>query len=119
MKKLLIGLLIIALAATFINDLGRWVTTSYHLDSNLREIADDAAAAARVSPTRGAPTASETARAYGIEVTAYEQKNNTVYVTARMPVTGTWLVGPVLAYLAKKPVATPYYVEAHTLSYYH
>jgi len=119
MKKLLLTVLVVAIAVTFINDLGRWVTASYNLDSNLREVADNAAAAARLNPARGWPVASETARKYGIEVTAYEAKNMEVRVVARMPVTGTWVVGPGMALLAKKPASTPYYVEASAHSYFH
>jgi len=118
-KRLLIALVVLAIAVTFVNDLGRWVTASYDLDNRLREVADDASAAARLNQTRGWPTASETAHKYGIEVTGYEQKNMEVVVTARMPVTGTWVVGPSLALLAKQPIATPFYVEARATSYFH
>lgn len=119
MKKLLIALVVFAIAVTFVNDLGRWVTTSYDLDNHLREVADNASAAARVNQTRGWPTAFETARTYGIEVTGYDQRNMQVVVTARMPVTGTWVVGPGLALLARQPTATPFYVKARAMSYFH
>lgn len=119
MKKLLVALVVLAVAVTFVNDLGRWVTASYNLDNHLREVADNASAAARLNQARGWPTASETARTYGIEVTGYSVKNMEVIVTARMPVTGMWVVEPVLALLARQPTTTPFYVEARAQSYFH
>jgi hypothetical protein len=119
MKRLLAALLVLAIASTFVNDLGRWVTASYNLDNHIREVADNASAAARLDQARGWPAASETARRYGIEVTGYSQKNAEVIVTARVPVTGTWVVGPGLALLAKQPMSTPLHVEARTRSFFH
>ena len=119
MKKLLATALVLAIAITFVNDLGRWVTASYSLDKHLREVADNASAAARLNQAKGWPTAASTARGYGVQVTGYSQTNLQVVLTARAPVTGTWVVGPGLALLASQPAATPFYVSGRADSFFH
>jgi hypothetical protein len=118
-KKFLIALLLIAVAATFVNDLGRWVTTSYSLNAHVREIADNAASAARSDPRQGRLAAVRTAAAAGIEVTGFSFRNTEVIVVARQPVLGTWVLGRAIAMANRQPATTPFYVEARTLSYLH
>lgn len=119
MKRALMVALAVGLAIVFVNDLGRWVTTSYNLDTHLREIADNASAAARTNPQAGWPAAAQTAAKYGITVTGYSQLDQEVIVTAQAPVTGTWVTGPALALVAKRPTSTPFFVSARAQSYYH
>lgn len=120
MKKWIIAALVVAVAAAFINDLGRYFTVLYNLDLQTREVAAAAATTSRgtANPTAGWPAASSVAQKYGIEVTAYGQAEQLVTVETRAPVPGTWVFGPVAAVLRGKPWNTPPTASARAETYY-
>ena len=121
MKKWIIALVVIALAAAFINDVGRYMTTRYHLENSTRDVAEVAANASsrsRGDLYSGWPPAAAAAQAAGITVTGYAQQSQLVVVVATAPVTGTWVVGPITALSSGKPWNTPFLVSARSETYY-
>jgi hypothetical protein len=121
MKKWIIALVAIALGAAFVNDIGRYMTTSYRLESGTRTVAETAANAARRSRANvhsGWPAAAAAAQDAGITVTGYSQEEQFVEVVATAPVTGTWVVGPVKALSAGKPWNTPFVATARQQAFY-
>ncbi|MDO8963442.1 MAG: hypothetical protein Q7W30_03005 [Coriobacteriia bacterium] len=121
MKKWVITILIVACAAAFINDVGRYFTVSYNLDQATRTIAQDAAALARKDPGNaqsGWPAAQATAYRFGFEVTGYVQGDQLVVITTRAPIGGTWVAGPVIALVNKLPWQSPFYATGRAESYY-
>lgn len=121
MKKWIIALVMIALAAAFINDIGRFLTTSYYLENSTRAVAEAAANAAgrsRANAYSGWPAAASAAQAAGIQVTGYAQEEQIVVVVAVAPVTGTWVVGPVRALSGGRPWNTPFFASSRSETYY-
>jgi hypothetical protein len=121
MKKWVIALVVIALAAAFVNDIGRFLTASYSLKNSTRAVGQAAAEAARRSPGNvysGWPAAASAAQAAGIQVTGYAQEEQIVVVVATAPVTGTWVVGPIRALSGGRPWNTPFFASSRSETYY-
>lgn len=110
MLKWIGRVLLILLAAAIINDGGRYVAARYRIDDVTRQMAFAASQAARdkmPGTNTGWPAAAKLAQGSGVEVTGYTQAGTAVAITTRVQVPGTWLAGPVIAWIEHKPLGTP------------
>jgi hypothetical protein len=112
MKTLLKILLVIVLAVVIINEVGRYAQAGEKLNDVTNEVAEWAQNNADDKGSAKAGTAVATmAAAQGVTVTAYGQDGTTVTIYTQAPVEGSWVVGPFLAWRAKKALDTPYTME--------
>ena len=118
MKRLLKILLVIAIVAAPVNDIGRYLTARYALDNGTNAVVDAAITSIRTPGTgsnasgQAAVAAAQTA---GIELYGYQTTGANVTVWTRILVEGTWVVGPYKAWRAGKPLKTPFSIST-TLS---
>lgn len=105
--------LVILIALTGVNDIGRYLIAVYRVDDRARTMSFQAAQAATNdrSYNSGWPTVAKAARDGGLRVLAYGQGATSVTVTVEIDVTGTWVIGPAIAIIGKKPLATPFTLD--------
>ena len=110
MRKWIGWILLAAVVLTVVNDGGRFIVGIYKLDEASRSMIAQATTIASRDPSANSawPTVQDEALARGVEVTGFEQTGDTVTIGLRSTVAGTWVAGPVRAYLAKLPTATPF-----------
>ena len=109
MRTFLIIVLIIGVAAVFLNDVGRYARAKYDLDIATDRIVDDLSQyARRRTRNEAAIKAAALGQNEGVEVYQYDQDDAGVRVWTRVPVSGTLIVGPYLAWQANKPLNTPF-----------
>jgi len=106
MKKLLFVIVIVVLAATFLNDLGAYVNTRRGLIEATREAAEEAAGV-RGSSADAARAAAAVAAQRGATVYHYEQDGTRVEVWARADLEGTWVYGTLSALAEGRPRTEP------------
>lgn len=109
MKRLIVTVLLIALAFAVINDLGRYLIAMYTLDDGGRTAVFRAAEVAEThrSANSGWPTAWEVAQDRGFEIISYQQDSTGVTAVCRIWLTGTFFIGPAYALATRQPWATP------------
>ena len=106
LKRILIAAVIILVVATPINDIGKYLSGYYNLDTVTRRAADEAASVAKRNlgdTTASGLAAMGVAQTAGIVVYGYDQSNGRCTVWTRANVPGTWVWGPVLAAMSGKP----------------
>jgi hypothetical protein len=105
--------LVILIALTCVNDLGRYIQGVYRVDDRTRAMSFQAAQSAKNNPAfnSGWPTVATMASEDGLKVLAYGQTTTSVTVTAQVAVSGTWAIGPAIAIMAKKPLTTPFTID--------
>lgn len=105
--------LVILIALTGVNDLGRYLIAGYRVDDRTRTMSFQAAQAAKAHPSfnSGWPTVAKAAQDGGLKVLAYEQTLTSVTVTAQIAVTDTWVIGPAIALIGRQPLATPFTID--------
>ncbi|MHB9002617.1 MAG: hypothetical protein ACYC6C_00945 [Coriobacteriia bacterium] len=92
MKKTLITVLVIAVIATLVNDIGRYAKAYYDVDVIGTDTANTIALGRKeASRDTNARAAAEYAFSRGVTIYMYDQDERQVRVWAEMPVTGTWL----------------------------
>jgi hypothetical protein len=105
-KRLVVAGLVVLVVATLINDIGKYLTAYYGLDSVTRATATWAASAAKrnlADTSASGLAAMAFAKQNDLEVYGFDQNNGRCTVWTRTDVTGTWAWGPVLAAMAGKP----------------
>ena len=109
MKKLIITVLLAALAFAVINDLGRYLIAMYSLDDGGRTAVFEAAKVAETNPSAnsGWPAAWQVAQDRGFEITGYTQDSTGVVAVCRIWVGGTFIIGPAYALLTRQALGTP------------
>jgi hypothetical protein len=109
---------VLALALTLVNDAGRYIMGVYKVDERARAIAFEGALVAKANRAGNSawPTVAKMASEAGAEVIAYQQTTTSVTLTLRLMVGGTWLVGPTLALIDRKPLMTPFPLEKSAAS---
>ncbi len=107
--KWMVRAALLLLLATVVNDGGRYLAALYRIDDVTRNMAFAAAVMAKGRPgaDTGWPAVATLAQDSGVEVTGYRQTGNTVVVTTRAQVPGTWLAGPILAWVTHQPTQAP------------
>jgi hypothetical protein len=97
---------------------GRYLMATYKVDERARALSFEAARVARVNPAAnsGWPTVAALAKEAGVEVTGYAQNSAGATVALRVKVSGTWLIGPALAIVARQPWVTPFPLDAQATS---
>lgn len=112
MKKVLGIALTIALAAVFVNDVGRYAKARYDA-SVIAQTAAEAAASNGKTRTRNenAIAAANAAARDGGTVYLYDQDENQAYVWVRYPVNDTFVWGRFLAWQNDQPLDTVPVVE--------
>lgn len=113
MKKWVGLILLAALVVVVVNDGGRHLKAVYQADEVSRELMAKAIQGSQ-APGAGSPfpVVEALAREKGVEITKYDQQPDGLTIGVRVWVYGTWVTGPVQAYLKKVPRSTPYPVEA-------
>lgn len=122
MKKFLVAALVVAIAATLVNDVGRYLSTLGGLDSRTKQVAEAAAGAARKDKNRSQPggrAAVAAAQERAIQLYGYQVEGNEVQVWTSDEVEGTWVAGPFLAWQAGKPLQTPFQITDHDTAFFH
>lgn len=119
MKKLLTVVIVVAIAAVFINDVGRYARARYEASV----VAQNAAmAAANNGRTRtrdeNAIAAANQAAAEGGLVYAYDQTTEQVHVWVQYPLEGTWVWARYLAWQSDQPLDTVPSVESEETAFY-
>jgi hypothetical protein len=103
MKRVLLIALGVALAVTFVHDLGAYVNARRNVVEATRDAADVAAGVATSGRDAAARAAVETAAVYGVTVYLYNQDNTRVEVWGKMEVTDTWVYAPVTGWIEGRP----------------
>ncbi len=111
MKKIFWTVLFVALAATFVNDVGRYAKARYDVSKIATETVQNVSNSRDQSRDQNARDAAQYAASRGATVYAYDQDDSKVYAWLQMPVEGTWVLGPGMALLAGEPIKTPYLVH--------
>jgi hypothetical protein len=112
MKTLLKIVLVIVIVVVIINEIGRYVQAGEKLNDVTNQLSDWAQAnAAPLGQTNAGVQLAAMAQREGIVVTAYGQDGTTFTLYTQAPVEGSWVVGPLLAWRAKKPLSTPYTLD--------
>ncbi|MDY0087205.1 MAG: hypothetical protein RBS78_01415 [Coriobacteriia bacterium] len=106
MKKIIILAIGLAIAVTFVHDLGAWVTARRAVVEGSREAADVAAGLASEGERAATAAAAEVAAKRGVSVIEYRQDDTRVEVRASVEVTGTWVLAPISARIANRPAGT-------------
>jgi hypothetical protein len=107
--------LVVLIALTCVNDIGRYLSGFYRVEDRTRTMSFQAAQVAKATPRTdsGWPIVAQMAQADGLKVLAYGQTAVSVTVTAQVSVSGTWAIGPAIAIMGKKPLSTPFTIQ-HT-----
>ena len=103
MKNVILIALGVALAVTFVHDLGAYVNARRTVIEATREAADVAAGVATTGRDAAARAAADTAAEYGVTVYLYNQDNTRVEVWGKIEVTGTWVYAPVTGRIQNRP----------------
>jgi hypothetical protein len=112
MKTLLKILLVIVVAVVIINELGRYVQAGGRLNDATNQLAEWAQENARpMGRAKAGTRLAAQGQQLGVVVIGYGQDDTTFTLLARTPVTGSWVVGPFMAWRAKQPLSTPYTME--------
>lgn len=112
MKKILTTVLVIALAATFINDVGRYARARYELSVVGQDTADRIALSGKDnSRDKNATAAAQYAAAQGATVYLYDQDDQKVHLWVEMPVSDTWLWHRVAALQNGEPQTAPFMAQ--------
>jgi len=98
-KKLLIIAVVLAVAITFVHDLGSYVNARRRLIEGSREAAELAAGMGASSRDEAARAAAERAAERGVTVYMYNQDSTRVEVWAKIEVEDTWVYAPVTAFI--------------------
>lgn len=118
MKKIITIVIIVAMMATFINDVGRYAKTRYDLSNIAMNTADSLMSEQGASRDTNARAAAAFAQAEGATVYLYDQDDTSIHVWVQMPVEGTWVLAPGMALIAGSPLKTPYYVQDEDTSFF-
>jgi len=119
MKRIIVIVIVLAIAATFINDVGRYARTRYNLDGATNDIVDASASTARdKSRNEAAQEAAVNAQAEGIRVTAFSKDELKVQVWTAADVSGTWVLGRFSAWRKGLDPETPYVLADYGESVY-
>lgn len=117
MKKWIGSILFAACVLVVVNDGGRHLMAVYKADEVSRELMAKAIQSSQASGATAAwPEIEAMARAKGVEITKYDPQPGGLTISVRVWVYGTWVAGPVQAYLKKVPKDAPYSVEASVRS---
>ncbi len=112
MKTLLKILLVVALAVVIINEVGRYAQAGEKLNDATNRLSEWAQTNARAEgQTQAASKLAAMAREQGVVLTAYGQDGTTFTMYTQAPIEGSWVVGPFLAWRAKKALSTPYTID--------
>jgi Flp pilus assembly protein TadG len=103
MKRVLIIALVIALAVTFVHDLGAYVSARRAVAEGARDAADVAAGLASTGRDAAARAAADKALERGVTVYLYDQDGTRVEVWAKIEVEGTWVYAPVTGFIEGRP----------------
>jgi hypothetical protein len=105
--------LVVAVMLTIVNDVGRYAVASYRISERSRAMAFEAAKVAKadLSSNSGWPAAQRIAQESGLEVLGYEQSQQSATVVTRISVTGTWVLGPVYAFMTRQPLSKPFTID--------
>lgn len=117
MKKTLITILVVAVIATLVNDIGRYAKAQYDVGIVGTDTADTIALGSKLTGRDQNATAAATyASARGATVYMYDQDEQTVNVWVEMPVQGTWLLHRAMAWQNKEPQTSPLKVQTERTS---
>jgi hypothetical protein len=112
MKTLLKVVLVIAIAVVIVNEVGRYVQAGENLNDTTNQLSEWAQMNAReLGQARAGAQLAAMGQQEGVVVTAYGQDGTTFTMYTQAPVQGSWIVGPFLAWRAKKPLSTPYTMD--------
>jgi hypothetical protein len=117
LKRILTIVLVVAIVAIPINDLGRYLTAYHNVDTVTRDAAGQAASQARHLGNRDATAAVAVryAQARGVTIKYYDQTVDRIILTTTIAVPGTWVWGPVVAASQRVPFSqwwsTPLVIE--------
>ena len=119
MKKIITTALVIAIAATLVNDIGRYAKTRYDLSVISQDTAAQIALSGKGNDrNKNAVAAAAYAAAKGATVYMYDQDDQQVRVWVEMPVGGMWLWSRVNAMQAGEPQGTPMKVQSESKSFW-
>lgn len=112
MRKILTTVLIVAVIATLVNDIGRYAKAYYDVGIVGTDTADNIALGNKLTPRdTNARAAAAYAASRGATVYMYDQDEQTVRVWVEMPVQGTWLLRRVMAWQNGEPQTSPLKVQ--------
>lgn len=118
MKKIIWTVVFVALAATFVNDVGRYAKARYDLSKIALETVGQVSTMRSQSRDQNARDAARYASSRGATVYAYDEDDSRVYVWLQMPVEGTWILAPGLALIAGEPYRQPYLVHIEESAFF-
>jgi hypothetical protein len=112
MKTLLKIALVVVIAVVVINEIGRYVQAGEKLNDVTNQLSEWAQTNGRVvGRVKAGTQLASMGEQEGVIVTAYGQDDTTFTLYTQAPVEGSWVVGPFLAWRAKKSLSTPYTVD--------
>jgi len=112
MKTLLKIVLVVVIAVVIINEVGRYAQAGEKLNDATNQLSEWAQTNARtLGQTQAGVQLAAMAKQEGIVVTAYGQDGTTFTLYTQAPVEGSWVVGPFIAWRAKKALSTPYTLD--------
>lgn len=116
MKKLLIVAVVLAVAITFVHDLGVYVSARRALVESTRDAAELAAGMSNASRDEAARAAADKAAERGVTVYMYDQDGTRVELWTRIEVEGTWVYAPVSAFIEGRASEDPPVLEHYETS---
>lgn len=112
MKKILTTLIVVAIAATLINDVGRYAKARYDLSVIGQDAADHISLIGKqASRDSNATAAAAFTAAQGATVYLYDQNETETHLWVEMPVGGTWLWARLNALNNGEPQGTEFKVQ--------
>ena len=105
--------LFVAIAIAVVHDAGVYLMAVYRIDDTTRSIAFEASRTAKANPASQSawPAAATAAKAAGLEVLDYQQSADGATLRTRISVPSTWVLGPAIALIERRPMATPLTLE--------
>jgi hypothetical protein len=111
MKKIVVIALVVLVVGGLVNDVSRYAKARYDAANITNEILDLLQTRGTQARNSNASLAASHAAAQGATVYLYDQDEQRAYVWVEMPVSGTWLLGPVNASMTGQPPSSPYMVR--------
>ncbi len=112
MKTLLKIVLVVVIAVIIINEVGRYAQAGEKLNDATNQLSEWAQTNARpLGQTQAGVRLAAMAQQEGVVVTAYGQDDTTFTLYTQAPVKGSWIIGPFIAWRAKKALSTPYTLD--------
>lgn len=109
MKTFLKIAILVVVLVVIANEVGRYVQAAERLNDTTNRLSEYAAENGReLGRNRTAQRLAEMGQETSVTVMGYGQDATTLILDTQIAITQSWVVGPILAWRAKKDLSTPY-----------